>query len=210
MIMILNKLILNLKKNYDSWSFNLNKQKLSLAGRINSGSQKILPRLGGAMLAVGLFLVLMLSFNSTAHAATGDKCSLKKEGLLGIPTWYKYLEGQKIEVVKGSQTLEVCTVKFYGGDTEEDKLTSDPENTGDVFSKNLAAIGLATIEIFMRILIYLAIIWAIWGGYEMIVSGGNSQGFKNGVDRIRNALIGLIIGILSTSIVSFVATKLTT
>ena len=154
--------------------------------------------------------VLLLSLSSTTHAATGTACSLKDSGVLGIPTWYKYLEGQVIEVQKGNQTISVCTVKLYGSDTSEDDISDNADSAGEALSKNITAVGLAAIEIFMRILIYLAIIWAIWGGYEMIVSGGNSQSFKNGIDRIRNALIGLAIGILSTSIVGYIATKLTT
>jgi hypothetical protein len=134
-------------------------------------------------------------------------CELTKNGPLGIPTWYKYLDGEEAKAKLGDKEVTVCKPKLYSVDSED--INSNPNSAGTTLSKNASAIGFAFVEILMRFLIYISIIWAIWGGYEMIVSGGNSQGFKNGIGRIKNALIGLVLGILSTSIVSFVASKLT-
>lgn len=156
---------------------------------------------------IGLMLLLFVQ-SGVVNAQSSASCKLKQSGLLGIPTWYKYLQGQAAQVETKNGKVSICTVKLYGNNLANNQLDSDPSNSGNVLAKNISAIGLAIVEILMRLLIYLSLIWGIWGSYEMIVSGGNSQGFKNGIDRIRNAAIGLIIGILSTSAVIFAAKSL--
>jgi hypothetical protein len=159
------------------------------------------------LLIFTIFCLISLLNGSLVNAATGDSCNLKKSGLIGIPTWYKYLQGQETETLTNKGVVSVCTVKLYGSGASSSDLSSKPVESGNALAKNFSSIGLAIVEILMRLLIYISLIWGIWGAYEIILSGGNSQGFKSGIDRIRNAAIGLIIGLLSTSIVIFVAKK---
>lgn len=158
-------------------------------------------------LAVLILSLLFTNLLSTSRAMAAD-CTLTKSGPLGIPTWYKYLEGETADNVKlGTETVTICKPKLYT--VTSDEINSDPSKAGNTLSKNVTAIGLAIIEIVMRLLIYISFIWGIWGGYKILTSGGNSQGFKSGVETIKNALVGLVIGLLSTSIIVFAGSKLT-
>ncbi len=149
-----------------------------------------------------LTLLFIIGFGgSLANACT------PKQSEFGIPTWYKYLPGETISIKPGSASaINICRPKMYT--TTESKIKDDPDAAGADLSKNITAIGLAFVEIILRLLIYLAIAWGIWGGYQIIISGGNSQSFKSGIDRIKNAAIGLLIGLLATPLVSFVAEKI--
>lgn len=162
------------------------------------------------LFSIVVFALILLSggFQIVKAQSANNSCGLKQSGLLGMPTWYKYLKGEKAQVETKQGNVSVCTVKLYGNDLSSDKLNSDSLISGNILAKNISAIGLAIVEILMRLLIYLSLIWGIWGSYEMIVSGGNSQSFKSGIDKIKNAGIGLIIGLLSTSITIFVAKSL--
>ena len=127
----------------------------------------------------------------------------------GIPTWYKYLPGETAEgKISNTSTKSFCKPILYTTTADEIKNNATDGKAGMSLSRNITAIGLAFTEIIFRILIYLAIAWGIWGGYQIIISGGDAQGFKSGIDRVRNAAIGLLIGILATPIVSFVASKI--
>lgn len=163
-------------------------------------------KLKSGLISILLSLVLMLSFSAITNAqASSTSCDLKKSGPLGIPTWYKYMKGEVVEAKKGTETIKICKILMYT--TTATEIGSDPDKAGINLSKNITAIGLAVVEILLRILVYIAIVWGIWGGYEIIVSGGNSQGFKNGINRVRNAAIGMVLGIISTPLITFVASK---
>ncbi len=52
---------------------------------------------------------------------------------------------------------------------------------------------------------FLAIVYLLWGGIQFIISGGKEDKVKNATATIRNAIIGLIITILSVSVINFVS-----
>lgn len=95
-----------------------------------------------------------------------------------IPTWYKYLEFSPD-----------CTVKIT-------KI--------DDFLK----IGGAVIEILLRLSALAAVGFIIFGGFRFITSMGDPEGIKNARNTIINAVIGLVLAIVSTTIVSFIAGRL--
>lgn len=51
---------------------------------------------------------------------------------------------------------------------------------------------------------FLSLVFMIWGGIQFIVSGGKEEKTGKAVQTIRNAFIGLIITILSFTVVSIV------
>lgn len=104
-------------------------------------------------------------------------------GFLGMPTWYKYLDGEE---VSGK-----CTVVF------------DPTATADI-----GKILLAAVEIILRIGGLVAIAFIIYGGFRYILSQGEPDKAKTARQTIINALIGLIITILATAIVNLVTGSL--
>lgn len=105
---------------------------------------------------------------------------------LNFPTWYKYLDCDRVA----------------------DKLTphldlSSPEKTAQ-----LSLVGLALIEILLRIAGIVAIGFVIYGGYQFILSQGEPERAAAARNTIINAIIGLAIAISATGIVVFVASNL--
>lgn len=62
---------------------------------------------------------------------------------------------------------------------------------------------------FIYISAGIAVAFIVWGGYLMITSGGQSDQYENGLKSFRNAVIGLIVAIVSLTIVTIVANTLT-
>lgn len=155
-------------------------------------------------ITVSVFFAIFLLINLGGAPANACK---PKQSEFNIPTWYKYLDGETVSIKPGSASaIDICRPKMYT--TTEAKIKDDPEAASADLSKNVTAIGLAFVEIILRLLIYLAIAWGIWGGYQIIASGGNPQAFKSGVDRVKNAAIGLLIGISATPLITFIAEKI--
>jgi hypothetical protein len=123
-------------------------------------------------------------FNNFAAACQPAKA------ILGLPTWYKYLNG---EFVAGRCSPIV-------------DFTTHPND--------LARIVLAVVEIMLRVAGLVAIGYVIYGGFRYILSQGEmgpSNVPKTVIARhtIVNALIGLVIASLATFIVQLVAKNLT-
>ncbi len=108
-------------------------------------------------------------------------------GLLGFPTWYKYLDGTIItQQVKDGATVEVCQPMLRG--------------INDVW-----LVVAAIIELLLRIGTIITIGFIIWGGIRLIVSQGDPGNVKAGRETIQNAVIGLVIMLVATGMVHFVA-----
>ncbi len=104
----------------------------------------------------------------------------------GFPTWYKYLDG----VSSNIDGAKVCTPQVTG-------LTS------------IWLIGLAIIEILLRIAILAAIAYVMLGGLKYVTARGNSDKLENAKTSIIDALTGLAIAIAATAVVAFVAGRFT-
>lgn len=52
---------------------------------------------------------------------------------------------------------------------------------------------------------FVAIFFVVWGGVQMLLSGGNPERIKDGKSTIFNALLGLVLTLLSYLIVGYVA-----
>ena len=94
----------------------------------------------------------------------------------GIPYWYKYLDFD-----------DSCNV-----------VTKNQENLP-------AKIILGIIDIALFLAGLLAVIMIIWGGFQFIFANGEPGSIANARKTILNAVIGLIIAILASQIVRFVA-----
>lgn len=105
----------------------------------------------------------------------------------GIPTWYKYLNGR---VVQGE-----CRIL---GNFRLDKVN------------DLLAIGLALMEILLFVAGIVAIAYIIYGGFRYVLSQGEPENTKVAKNAVLNAVIGLLIAIMATVIVRFMASRLVT
>lgn len=96
---------------------------------------------------------------------------------LGIEGWYKYVP--KLDESK-------CTLNF------------DANNIGTVW---LIILGL--VDMLLRIGIIAAVIFFIIGAFKMVTSQGSPEGVNSARTTMTNALIGLVLLIISTWLISF-------
>lgn len=143
------------------------------------------------MKRLSLFIASILTLLSLAivspvpaMAATREACGRSSGTFLGFPTWYKYLNPEFVEA-SGTRPAE-C------------KLTFNPP--GD-----LAKVGLAVVEILLRVIALVAGGFVIVGGFKYLTSQGEPDRVNAAKQTILNALIGLTITIVSTAIVGLIA-----
>jgi hypothetical protein len=96
-----------------------------------------------------------------------------------LPTWHKYLE--------------------HDGKCQVTNFT---------FPDDLGAIILAIVEILLRIGTLAAVAFVIYGGFLYMTSQGEPDKAANARKTIINAVIGLVIAILATGVVSFIGGRL--
>lgn len=99
---------------------------------------------------------------------------------LVFPPWYKYLDSNGIDA------NGLCTPKING--------------INDVW-----LIVAAVIEILLRVAAMAAIGYIIWGGFDYMTSQGEPDKTTKARQTIINALVGLVIAILATVVINFIA-----
>lgn len=103
---------------------------------------------------------------------------------LGFPKWYKYLNGHTI--AEGLPGAGSCAPKIT--------------NVNDIW-----LIVAAFVEILLRIGGLLAIGYVIYGGVQYIMSQGDPGKTNQARSTIISALVGLVIAVGATTMVTFVA-----
>lgn len=121
--------------------------------------------------------------------AQNDPKTLQQD-VYGIPTWYKYLDGVEDQVSKKCVPL---------GSTNFDPA---------LLKSNIPAIGLALLEILLRLTVITAVVWMIYGGFQYLISQGEPDRTRAAKDTVLNALIGVVIAMIASSLVAFIGTKL--
>lgn len=97
---------------------------------------------------------------------------------LGIPPWYEYVSGP------GCGEVEINSLN------------------------DIWLIGLGVVEILLSVATLAAIIYFLFGTIQLIVARGNPESIASARSSMTNALIGLAIALLSTTLVSFIAGRL--
>lgn len=130
-----------------------------------------------------LLIGFIVSMLFTPMVARAESCQPGKGALGGIPTWYKYLPGEK----KGDN----CSIKTDGlGGTA------------------IILVMLGIFDILLFVAGFAAVIFIIWGGFKYLTSAGEPQKATAGRTTILNALIGLVIAFVAARIVGFIAGRL--
>lgn len=135
-----------------------------------------------------MILDIILSSLPRYFAQTFTECTVKQD-VYGIPTWYKYLQGYT-DPFGGA-----CT-PFAGQSFDPTKLNS------------LAAIGIAVIEILLRLVAFVTIAFVAYGGFQYLISQGESDKVQTAKNTILNAFIGLAIAMIATVLVNFIGKTL--
>lgn len=120
-------------------------------------------------------LATALSFAPAAHAACAPNT------LLGIPAWYKDLQASDCSVEPPAKS-----------------------QNGDGIRNFIIKIVLNVIQAALVIVGYIAAFFVIKGGFLYITSQGEPSNIESAKKSIANALIGLIIALLSAAIVNAV------
>lgn len=115
-------------------------------------------------------------------AAIPAKCN---NTFFGLPPWYKYLQ-------LDPSTCEVVNFELLG--------------TGA--NSGLLLIALAIVDLLLRVAGIVAVAFVIWGGFNFITSQAEPDKLAQARHTIINALIGLGLAIMATSIVVFVGNRL--
>lgn len=111
-------------------------------------------------------------------------CQPGAEGISSkiLPTWYQYLGGTVDSTGR-------CSLVF-------------------TFPDDLGAIGLAVIDILLRLGAFVAIAYIIVGGFKYITSTGEPDKAKGAQQTITNAIVGLVITLVATGVVTFIGGQL--
>lgn len=146
-----------------------------------------------ALVFVASFAVLP---SQTAHAA---EC----EGETFIfPKWYDGLckdDGKNIaspQELDGGQGNQQPGGGQGGGETED---------TANKLGKWVTILALNLVTILLTVVVYVSLAFVVFGGFKYITSGDNSSGTVAARKTITNALIGLVISMMSVAIVQFVS-----
>lgn len=104
-----------------------------------------------------------------------------------LPPWYKYLAL-----------------------TNPPKLDPNSCSISDafVFPADIWLIGLAVLDMLLRLAGFVAVIVIIIAGVSYILAGGSPEKAASARKRIYNALIGLAIALVATAFVAFIGNRL--
>lgn len=115
-------------------------------------------------------------------AVPGASCVLDKPSFFFIPPWWQYLEGRR-------DTLDQCAPYF-------------------VFPGDIWTVGLAILDMLLRIAGFVAVVMLIIAGVRYMTAGGDPQKAASARGTILNALIGLLIALSATAFVAFIGNRL--
>lgn len=116
-------------------------------------------------------------------AAMGSNCTPNGGGLLGFPTWYKYLKGIR-------DAENICVPSVVG--------------INDVWF-----IAMAAIEILLRVAALLAFFMIIYAAFSYVTSQGEPDATAKAKGTLINAILGLAISVSAVLIVNFIARSIT-
>jgi hypothetical protein len=118
------------------------------------------------------------------HVVVQFGAACKGGSFLGFPKWYKYLNGHTVgEGIPGAGSCAPIIT-----------------NINDIW-----LVVAAIVEIMLRVAGLLAILYVIWGGVQYIQSQGDPGKTTQARQTLTNALIGLVIAVGATAMVTFIA-----
>lgn len=176
--------MISLAKKYVLWRLYLKTWLYTLQIPITGVTLVIMKQLIAAIIVVtalaGAVLAPSLAYPTPAYAA----CS--SAAVLGVVPWYRGLQSEETD----KQGNKYCAVTI-------------PKDGG--LSKFVTMIALNILQAAFTIAAYVAIFFIIKGGFTYMLSAGSSDGMANAKKTITNAIIGLVIVLLSTAIINTIA-----
>jgi hypothetical protein len=117
-------------------------------------------------------------------AAVNDKCNLPKHDFFFLPPWWEYMQPRIDELGHCSVTLNDASGSF--------QLNS------------IWAIGLAVLDMLLRVGGFVAVISIIVAGIQYITSTGSTEAATSARKRLVNSLIGLAIILIAAGVIAFI------
>jgi hypothetical protein len=152
--------------------------------------KRLILAVGVTVIAGGATLALAAPSGVSAKTiSTAEDCSVR---ILTFPTWFNGLvkaEGGK------------CVVK---SPDELNTLDSDGNSKNDGLSRFIWRVALNVIDIALQLVGYIAVIFILIGGFNMITSSGSPDGMAKARKSILNAVIGLVISVGSVGLVNLI------
>ena len=136
-------------------------------------------------LAVGIFALAPANSAyagqaTTTPATTSDPCAAGS--IVAFPRWYDGL--CKNENGKAS--------------------IKSPQDVGGI-PRFVTIVAMNLVTILLMVVGYVSLAFIIWGGFKYMYSGYNSSGVASARKTIMNAVIGLVLSIMSVAIVKVIA-----
>lgn len=116
-------------------------------------------------------------------AAVDPACN--KDSFIFLPHWWEYLNVQP-----DPKGLGQCAVDFN-------------------FPGDVLPLGLALVDILLRVAGFLAVIAIVIAGIQHLFTGGSPEKAASARRRLFSALLGLLIALLATAVVTFIGKQLT-
>ena len=123
-------------------------------------------------------LVSVATPQITSAAGSNPACA---KSFLGFPVWYRGVVDDNCNIISP---------------------------TGDALSGFIWHIVLNIIEIGLVAVGYIAVFFILYGGFQFLTSQGSSDGVVKAKTTITNAVIGLVISLVSSAIINFIMTGL--
>lgn len=133
---------------------------------------------------VSLLMLFSLFGATVAAAPSAYAANCSGDGFLGFPSWYRGLV---------DTSTDDCNLKQPGKD-------GAPQITGYI-----ARIALNVVEMGLYLVGYVSVGFIIYGGFKYITSPSDSSKITGARKTIQNAVIGLVLSILSVAIVKLIA-----
>ena len=83
------------------------------------------------------------------------------------------------------------------------------DDTADKLGQWILIIAMNVVKMLLMVVAYVSLGFIIWGGFKYMTSGDNSSGTAGARKTIQNAVIGLVLSIMSVAIVTFITTQAT-
>lgn len=140
-----------------------------------------------------LFVAIVASASivvPTPAAAAGPHAACP-DSILGITTWYR-----------GLLMTSSCEVRGPNQDAAGKVLTGNADETQRRLIAYIMTIALNVVQALLGIVAYVTVFYIIKGGFNYMTSTGSPDGMQKAKNTIKNAVIGLVVALLSASIVN--------
>ena len=132
------------------------------------------------------FTAIAIKLNILTFAACSSAKDVMGGTFFGLPPWWEYIKNVKVD------GLGQCVPDY-----------DFSKNFNDVLS-----IGLAIIDIMLRLAGFLAVVAVILAGIHYVIAVGNPEKTRSARRSLVNALIGLSIAMVAVGLVKFIGTRI--